>query len=852
MTSTSLASRRTNRNSLQWTPSAASASHEKANSLAQGRVRPTSTSILRDGNDSGNDAAATLPRRLNIHFDQDTRAELTRRRATAASTLSSSKSYDPRVMLGHSGLTAAVPPRTSNSEPSTSTSIAQRLRRAIINNDLAAARRLAAHASALAASRCRPPGHDDTAGGDESDVEADYHTSYQAHHEDVKFGRATRRGWKRQRELLASENCITCPGSSGKYACANGACATSACSSMPPFSIRNLSPCAIAPPSHERSRFTDGRGTHPSTSLCLPQPPPPYSIEAEMQGHRTSLELAIVYDCSIQLVEWLLENGHEEHDATTSNSGHLNDHEWDWVVPTKDDQGRTMPHLAALHNRADIVALYCSHMHFLLSVPRIARMVRQERAEPWERRGPYEGPRDSVDGGSPDLGTKDDELVTLKGTDTEPPTRRPSHIPTPSIERSIEDLSLVDHRRAQGHRAAHSPDDAQDLIAALLDAAPVFSSSSGAWSSRDQGRTALHGAAMRGYDSVVLTLLDLGADPRRQDVLGNTALHYASSFGHVSTLQLLIEAEKVDGHPTHKVSGRRLGAHDQSKARASFLHRVPSTDSTNGRGARLRSTDSSHLDGPPSPTTPTTSHSIFSIKNDAGFSAADYAFTQKDRAALEALGRRWFAESREVARQFKRREQQDLLSLQERRLGDTSKDSDATRMSLDRGFDVGSGYSSSDFAPQGVPNDRPSNSPAATPSLTLPASTSTASAASTPPSGGSTPTPRSTPPPQRPSSAGEGIRDQIASHIPIPLAGRFKGGNGHVAAAKARAQRAAAAKNQDGNGTTASRSRDASKNDISPRSQSGDPTATNGTSSSSNGHRSPMSDVPVSPRAAGL
>ncbi|PBK72760.1 ankyrin [Armillaria solidipes] len=59
--------------------------------------------------------------------------------------------------------------------------------------------------------------------------------------------------------------------------------------------------------------------------------------------------------------------------------------------------------------------------------------------------------------------------------------------------------------------------------------------------SNSQGKTALHVAALRGNEELVRMLCDLNADVDLPDNKGNAPLHSASSWGHITVVQLLIE-----------------------------------------------------------------------------------------------------------------------------------------------------------------------------------------------------------------------------------------------------------------------------------------------------------------------
>ncbi|KAH8146054.1 uncharacterized protein LAJ45_09976 [Morchella importuna] len=55
------------------------------------------------------------------------------------------------------------------------------------------------------------------------------------------------------------------------------------------------------------------------------------------------------------------------------------------------------------------------------------------------------------------------------------------------------------------------------------------------------GLTAMMHAAQKGWDEVVNTLIDLGADIDMTDALGNTALHFAFAYGHHKTISTLVD-----------------------------------------------------------------------------------------------------------------------------------------------------------------------------------------------------------------------------------------------------------------------------------------------------------------------
>ena len=59
--------------------------------------------------------------------------------------------------------------------------------------------------------------------------------------------------------------------------------------------------------------------------------------------------------------------------------------------------------------------------------------------------------------------------------------------------------------------------------------------------SNSGGKTALHVAAQAGNHSFISHLCDLGADVNLTDLQGNTPLHYASAWGHLESIKVLLE-----------------------------------------------------------------------------------------------------------------------------------------------------------------------------------------------------------------------------------------------------------------------------------------------------------------------
>lgn len=527
---------------------------------------------------------------------------------------------DPRSMLGLHMPTATCTTSSAKIVPSmASTPLSQRLRRAIVDDDLVMARRIAAYTQSL---------HDDyhsqhpeMAGSDGDEKES------------ALYGSAAKRARARQRRMLNPQN-------KGWHSIPSLVTQNSRHQIKTRFCIRNLDSRECYSQSH-RSLGKAENYQQPTTGI-----PPRGSLDAERDGSRSSLELAVLYGCSIELIEWLLDMGHEDYSHSDARS--FEQDPSGRISFTRDAQGRSIPHLAAICNRPDVITLYCSHVHFILSLPRAMSSCDQQAL--------------SKDDDSLKL-SSDEDRRTIGGLESGPTTRPPSRHHMPEAISPLRSAGVAHDNSVHG--LGENPlgfEDARQTLAALLDSPCTVSSTFGVHQQQHlrtyssllnplppEGRCALHDAAMRGLDSVIVVLLGLGADPQRLDACGNTALHYASSFGHLTTLQLLIEAplrnfdhKSVDHQPLSfglsasipATSPARLTANDESD---NVSHR-----GAGGRFAALLLAVSS------------AGRSTFGTRNDGGFSAADYAFTFGDKAALEALGRRWFAESREAARRMNR------------------------------------------------------------------------------------------------------------------------------------------------------------------------------------------------------
>lgn len=463
----------------------------------------------------------------------------------------------PRNHLCYDTSHARTPPRTR---------LSQRLRRAIINDDLVTARRLAAHASEL----------------------AQRVGSY-----DIPSNSAAARAWQSQRATLLEEDFIA-PSrgdtpSTPQFSIRNiGSSGASAMLVSPSFSPRSdmaahksadqpSGPFHLSPPTTHHRDPTSSAAILPSNNnashaINCPKPPfPRESIDAELDSTKSSLQLALEYGCGIEMIDWLLEMGHEQH------NGSLN--------ITRDHLGRSMAHLAAIYNRPDIMALYCSHVHFLLTVPKIAAAAAQEAER--AASDDYKSTTSASSRPVSPFGTHVDSESQVEGNSSKDQRQRPAPVPLPQRESSP--------TPSQGVKGVESPD-GQKQIEDILDS---FDSNA--------GRTALHDAALRGHEECVRLLLELGASIDSADLSGNTPLHYASSYGHLTSVQLLIEKG----------------------------------------GAQ------------------------FTLRNDGGFSAADYAFTMGDRAALEAFGRKWITDQKDKR---KKKKAQEATLQQRRRAGVSIED----------------------------------------------------------------------------------------------------------------------------------------------------------------------------------
>lgn len=248
---------------------------------------------------------------------------------------------------------------------------------------------------------------------------------------------------------------------------------------------------------------------------------------------KSSLALAIENGASIEMIQWLLDMGHERGQYS------------------RDYRSCTMLSLAAQCNRTDVIEVLC------VDALANAALVHHQQSDAFNRgfRRHQQQPTEDDEEDNIDFNEGEFAELDLQGDDMHADQRYPSenqHVgleqslkpregtPRSSIEKSlstapslspqciaIEGSSEADKIRSSSDEVSDDPFARE--VKHLLD------------SPDELGRTALALTSMKGYQEAASHLLDLGADINLADYEGNTPLHYASSYNHLLVVQLLIE-----------------------------------------------------------------------------------------------------------------------------------------------------------------------------------------------------------------------------------------------------------------------------------------------------------------------
>lgn len=108
---------------------------------------------------------------------------------------------------------------------------------------------------------------------------------------------------------------------------------------------------------------------------------------------------------------------------------------------------------------------------------------------------------------------------------------------------NVFEWNISEERRGELLRLTAFGNDIKGMEAMIQSAAPIGSSD-------ENGITALHIAAMRGFKPILDRLLSLEADTATTDKDGYTVLRYAAAEGHVSVVSALLAANaEIDGTP---------------------------------------------------------------------------------------------------------------------------------------------------------------------------------------------------------------------------------------------------------------------------------------------------------------
>lgn len=246
---------------------------------------------------------------------------------------------------------------------------------------------------------------------------------------------------------------------------------------------------------------------------------------------KSSLAIAVENGASIELIQWLLEMGHERGDFS------------------RDIRGCTAVSLAAQNNRTDVIEACC-----IDAVAHAATLHHQRSLMYYGFRNNmnayYEDGDDEIEGidrnsnASAEGDRSDGDLspaLTLVTAAASTPSRRPS--PSPlylarmdrimSGKEMKEETIKTDHEIDDGKSSAGGSSEMDDIVGVtitrLLDCPDEL------------GRTALSLASMKGHEDVVRLLLELGATLDQGDYEGNRPLHYAAAYNQLIVVQLLIE-----------------------------------------------------------------------------------------------------------------------------------------------------------------------------------------------------------------------------------------------------------------------------------------------------------------------
>lgn len=241
---------------------------------------------------------------------------------------------------------------------------------------------------------------------------------------------------------------------------------------------------------------------------------------------KSSLAIAVENGASIELIQWLLEMGHERGDFS------------------RDIRGCTAVSLAAQNNRTDVIEACC-----IDAVAHAATLHHQRSLMYYGFRNNmnayYEDGDDELEGDDRNSNSSVEgdlsPALTLVTAAASTPSRRPSPSPlylarTDRImdgnemkEETLKAENEVDDAKSSAGGSSEMDDIVGVTITRLLDCPDEL------------GRTALSLASMKGHEDVVRLLLELGATLDLGDFEGNRPLHYASAYNQLIVVQLLIE-----------------------------------------------------------------------------------------------------------------------------------------------------------------------------------------------------------------------------------------------------------------------------------------------------------------------